>query len=59
MREVLELYEVPAAQQPTALGFALQRAIVVGKDAIDPTVAARVVIECAVPMAKIDPAKVG
>lgn len=51
----LNLYEVPPVQRPAAIGFALQRAIEAGKDVIDPTLAARIVIECAVPMAKIDP----
>jgi hypothetical protein len=48
--EALKLYEVPSTQQPIAIGFALQRAIEAGKDAIDPTLAARIAIECAVPM---------
>lgn len=54
----LEFYDVPPAQWPTAIGFALQRAIDEGKSAIDPTLAARIVIECAVPMAKIDPNRI-
>ncbi|KFC74536.1 hypothetical protein FG93_01122 [Bosea sp. LC85] len=53
--EALNFYEVPPTLRPAAIGFALQRAIEAGQDAIDPTMAARIVIECAVPMAKIDP----
>jgi hypothetical protein len=56
--EGLKLYEVPPAQAPIAIGFALQRAIEAGKDAIDPTLAARIAIECAVPMAKVDPKRI-
>lgn len=56
--EALDLYEVPAGQRPAAIGFALQHAIEGGKDALDPTIAARIAVECAVPMAKIDPRRV-
>lgn len=56
--EALKLYEVSPTQAPIALGFALQRAIEAGKDAIDPTLAARIAIECAVPMAKVDPKRI-
>ena len=57
-RESLELYEVPTEQWPAALGFALQRAIDAGKTALDPGMLAQVAVECAVPMAKLDPARV-
>lgn len=56
--EALTLYEVSATQRPTALGFALQRTIEAGRTAVDPTLAARIVIECAVPMAKVDPERI-
>lgn len=56
--EGLKRYEVPPTQAPIAIGFALQRAIEAGKDAIDPTLAARIAIECAVPMAKVDPKRI-
>lgn len=55
----LKLYEVPPTRWPMTLGFALQRAIEAGKAAIDPALAGRIVIECAVPMAKIDPKRIG
>jgi hypothetical protein len=57
--EALDLYEVPVEQRPTAIGFALQQAIDLGKDTLDPTIAARIAVECAVPMAKLDPARFG
>ena len=36
---------------------AVQQAITAGSSAIDPVMAAKIVIEYAVPMAKLDPAK--
>lgn len=56
--EAFTLYQVSAAQRPAALGFALQQTIDAGKAAIDPTLAARIVIECALPMAKVDPERI-
>ena len=56
--DALKLYEVQPTQWPATIGMALSRAIEAGKDIIDPTLAARVVIECAVPMAKIDPKRI-
>ena len=53
--EALDLYEVPPLARPTAVGFALQRAIDEGRDALDPLLAAKIAIECSVPMAKVDP----
>lgn len=53
--EALALYEVPVAQRPAALGIALQIAIDEGKEVLAPAMAATIAIECAVPMAKIDP----
>ncbi len=53
--ECLDLYEVPVEGRPAAIGFAIQHAIDAGKQALDPTLAARIVVECAVPMAKLDP----
>jgi len=57
IREALDTYEVPATRYHMALGFAIYKAIEAGKDAIDPLLAARIVTECAVPMAKLDPAR--
>lgn len=56
--EALKLYEVVPTQAPIAIGIALQRAIEAGKEAIHPTLAARIAIECAVPMAKVDPKRI-
>jgi hypothetical protein len=50
--EALDLYEVPLQARPTAVGFALQRAIGEGRQVLDPLTAARIAIECSVPMAK-------
>lgn len=55
MIEALDLYEVPQALRPAAVGFALQRAISEGREVLDPMIAARIAIDCAVPMAKVDP----
>jgi hypothetical protein len=55
--EALDLYEVPRLARPAAVGFALQRAIDDGRDVLDPLVAAKIAIECAVPMAKVEPAR--
>jgi hypothetical protein len=53
----LNLYEVPADKRASAIGFAIQRAIDGSKDVLDPTIAADIVTECAVPAAKFDPAR--
>jgi len=36
----------------------VQKAIDVGKDTLDPTIAADIVTECAVPAAKFDPSRI-
>jgi len=53
----LDLYEVPPDKRASAIGFAIQRAIDGSKDVLDPTIAADIVTECAVPAAKFDPAR--
>ena len=53
--EALDLYETPVAMRPSAIGFAIQQAIDMGKAVLDPTIAADIVTECAVPAAKFDP----
>lgn len=55
--EALALYQVPGEQWPMAFGFALQHAINGGKQVLDPTLAAHICVDCAVPMAKLDPAR--
>jgi hypothetical protein len=52
--EALDLYEVPPVMRPAAIGFALQRAVDEGREVLDPLMAARIAIECSVPMAKVD-----
>ncbi len=53
--EPLDLYEVPLNKRASAIGYAVQRVIDVGK--LDPTIAADIVTECAVPAAKFDPSR--
>lgn len=55
--DALDLYEVPADKRASAIGFAIQRAIDGSKDVLDPTIAADIVTECAVPAAKFDPTR--
>ena len=57
MLDTLFLYDVLPMDAPTVAGLALQRAIDEGKSVLDPMMAARIAIECAVPMAKVDPAR--
>ncbi len=53
-----DLHRVDPMERPTAVGFALYREIEAGKGAIDPNIAASLVLQCAVRMAKVDPTKV-
>jgi hypothetical protein len=55
--DALDLYEVPPDKRASAIGFAIQRAIDGSKDVLNPTIAADIVTECAVPAAKFDPAR--
>ena len=55
MIDALDLYEVPPLLRPATVGFALQRAIDEGRDVLDPLMAARIAVECSVPMAKVSP----
>jgi hypothetical protein len=55
--EPLDLYEVPLNKRASAIGFAVQKAMDVGKDTLDPTIAADIVTECAVPAAKFAPSR--
>lgn len=51
-------HRAPVLQERVTLfGFAVQNVIQMGKDVISPAMAGKLVMECAVPMAKIDPAK--
>lgn len=42
-------------EKPILIGFAAQQVIEMGKDIIVPSVAAKIVMECAIPMSKIGP----
>jgi hypothetical protein len=53
--EACDLYRVPPLQRATAFGVAIHQAITTGKEAIDPLIAARIVLGCAIRSAKIDP----
>src|SRR5882724_12999287 len=55
--EALDLYEVPLNKRASTIGFAVQKAIDAGKETLDPTIAADIVTECAVPAAKFDPSR--
>ena len=44
-------------ERVTLFGFAAQNVIQMGKDVIPPAVAGKLVMECAVPMAKLDPTR--
>ena len=43
------------SEWPILFGIAIQEAMTLGKDVIDPKLATIIVMECAVPMSKIDP----
>jgi hypothetical protein len=49
----LDFYEVPPMRRATAFGYALQKAIDAGKQALDPLMAARIVLLCATRTAKV------
>ena len=53
--EALDTYEVPYVERPEAMGFALQRAIDMGKGALDPQMMIKIVIEYAVPPSRLAP----
>jgi hypothetical protein len=55
--EALDLYKVNPEGRASAIGFAIQSAIDAGKSVLDPATAAQIVIEYAVPAAKLDPAE--
>jgi hypothetical protein len=57
VRDVLDLYAVKPEQRASAIGFAIQNAIDGGKAVLDPAMSAQIVIEYAVPAAKLDPAE--
>jgi hypothetical protein len=60
---VLDALRVPTRQRPAAFGFALRAAIEACAEQASPPIeistVAQIAIECAVPMAKLDPARFG
>lgn len=59
IRAKLEACNVPISQRPATLGFAVQHVLTVAEELLDRQTATQIVVEYAVPMAKIDPAKFG
>lgn len=55
----LDLHEVAPGRRPTAIGFAIQRAIDIGQAVLDPMIAADIVVDAAVPAAKLEPLDFG
>jgi len=51
--EALDLYEVPPMRRATAIGYAVAKAIDMGKGALDPMIAARIVMQCATRTSKV------
>lgn len=55
MQPVLDNYCDAPAERPILLGLCIQQAIEMGKDVIAPSLAVKLVMECAIPMSKIGP----
>ena len=53
---LLNHYAPVLKQRPIVFGLAIHRVMQMGKDVISPAMAGRLVMECAIPMAKLDPA---
>lgn len=53
----LDRYQVHFLHKPTVIGFAIQNAMQAGKETLPPDLAAKIIIECAVPMSRLDPAE--
>jgi hypothetical protein len=54
MMPLAKRFSAEPAQLPIVFGLAIQHAIVMGRTVIDPTLAASIAMECAVPMSKVD-----
>jgi hypothetical protein len=52
---LVERYTTNMYERPVLFGFAIQNMIVMAKDVIPPAIAGKLIMECAVPMAKLDP----
>ncbi len=57
--DVLDRNLVPVRRQTLAIGMAVELAFVYARPQLDPALAARIVTECAIPMAKLDPRLIG
>ncbi|MBB2753515.1 UNVERIFIED_ORG: hypothetical protein GGI57_004237 [Rhizobium aethiopicum] len=57
-QQILDVNHVPVRRRPLAIGMAIELAFAIDQQTIDPLLAAQIVTECAVPMAKIDPRKI-
>jgi hypothetical protein len=49
-----EKYCAAPGEWPVMFGLAVQEAIIMGKDALDPALALSIAMECAIPMAKAE-----
>ena len=58
IRNLLFINTRSPLEWPLVLGLVAQKLIMQGKDAIDPGLASKIVMEAAVPLAKVDPARV-
>ena len=55
VKPLIAPFSASPSEWPIILGLTAQKAILMGKDSLDPALAARIVMECAIPMAHIDP----
>lgn len=55
---LLQQYDADADKFPISFGFAIQNLMEENCEVLDPAMAAKIVMECAVPMASLDPAAV-
>lgn len=58
LKPLVDQFCARPSEWPILFGLAIQEAMQIGKDALDPVIAATIVIECAAPMAKIDPSRI-
>ncbi len=55
---ILERYELPVDEFHAAFGFSIQELMQQAKGVVDPKLALNIVMECAIPMSKVDPNEV-
>ncbi len=53
--QVLQTYDLPRGQWPVAVALSIQDIMEMAKDALDPALMARIVMEMAVPASRLDP----